>query len=103
MLIPRIATLGRRHGERTARDARGAGRGDDPACPQTVHCARQGDAETFRELLPQGLPPNLRNHKGDLAMVELLLEHGAEVNASAPDGKTALMFDRTAIPGIAAA
>ncbi|HIX62042.1 MAG TPA: ankyrin repeat domain-containing protein, partial [Candidatus Halomonas stercoripullorum] len=52
-------------------------------------CARQGDTETLRELLPQGLPPNLRNHKGDslvmlasyhghLETTRLLLEHGAD-------------------------
>ena len=39
--------------------------------------------------------------KGNLAMVRLLLEHGADVEGASPDGKTALMmaamFNRTEI------
>ncbi|HEX8638571.1 MAG TPA: ankyrin repeat domain-containing protein, partial [Pyrinomonadaceae bacterium] len=30
--------------------------------------------------------------KGDTYMARLLIEHGADVNARSPDGKTALMF-----------
>jgi hypothetical protein len=38
---------------------------------------------------------------GDVAIAELLLEHGAQVDGAGPDGKTALMFaamfDRVAV------
>ncbi|MFD2435426.1 ankyrin repeat domain-containing protein [Modicisalibacter luteus] len=39
------------------------------------NCARIGDTETFREWLPQGLPPNLCNQKGD-SLVMLASYHG---------------------------
>ena len=33
-----------------------------------------------------------RRGKGDVAMVELLVEAGADANATGPDGRTALMY-----------
>jgi uncharacterized protein len=75
---------------------------------------RAGHAQDLAELLDMGLPPNLRNEtgdsflmlaaaafKGNVAIVRLLLEYGADVNGRGHDGKTALMmaamFNRTEI------
>lgn len=82
--------------------------------------ARAGEAAKLAILLGQGLPPSLRNErgdtllmlacyhghqgaakvllehgaafKGDLQVAALLLDHGARVDAAGPNGKTALMF-----------
>ena len=56
---------------------------------QVFDRARQGDADMLRRLLENGLPANLRNHKGDtlvmlasyhghLEATRVLLEHGAD-------------------------
>jgi len=56
---------------------------------QVFNVARQGDAAMMAALLSKGLPPNLRNHKGDTLLmlaayhghvetVKVLLEHKAD-------------------------
>ncbi|WP_321798706.1 ankyrin repeat domain-containing protein [Caballeronia sp. J97] len=61
--------------------------------------ARRGDASMLDALLNKGLPPNLRNDKGDsLVMlasyhghadaVRVLLEHGADANLRNDNGQT---------------
>src|SRR6202049_1567784 len=84
--------------------------------------ARAGDAETLGALLAKGLPPNLRNHRGDsllmlaayhghLETVRVLLQHRSDPDLRNSNGQTPLagaafkgdllmiaaMFDRTRI------
>ncbi len=58
---------------------------------QVFNKAREGDAAMMAALLSKGLPPNLRNHKGDTLLmlaayhpamsipVKVLLEHKAQI------------------------
>ena len=72
--------------------------------------ARHGDAAELGALLDGGLPPNLRNDKGDslvmlaakgdLAIARLLLEHGAKADGTGGDRTplmVAAMFDKVEI------
>ena len=63
--------------------------------------ARGGDAEAMRDLIDHGLPPNLRNDKGDSLLmlsaynenepvVRLLLERGADPDLANDKGQTPL-------------
>lgn len=71
------------------------------ALRQVFHAARQGDAAHIAPLLAAGLPPNLRNDKGDsllqlaayhchLPVVQLLLQHGADVELRNDKGQSPL-------------
>jgi ankyrin repeat protein len=64
-------------------------------------CARGGDADGLRALLDLGLPPDVRNEKGDsllmlasyhghAAAVRLLLERGADPDLASDRGQTPL-------------
>ena len=68
---------------------------------QVFQLVRGGQAEEFREYLVRGLPPNLRNEKGDSLLmiaaynghpdvVKLLLEHGADAELANDRGQTPL-------------
>ena len=63
--------------------------------------ARAGDSETFGALLGKGLPPNLRNHRGDsllmlaayhghLETVRVLLQHRSDPDLRNSNGQTPL-------------
>jgi ankyrin repeat protein len=69
---------------------------------KVFHYARTGEAGELATLLGQGLPPNLRNERGDSLLMlacyhghadaaRVLLDHGAAVDHAGPNGKTALM------------
>lgn len=71
------------------------------ALREVIQAARQGDAEHIAPLLRAGLPPNLRNDKGDTVLmlaayhchepvVRLLLEHGANVELRNDKGQSPL-------------
>ena len=66
---------------------------------QVFDCARSGDATMLGRLIEKGLPPNLRNDKGDsLVMlasyhghadaVKTLLQHGSDPNLRNDNGQT---------------
>ncbi|MDJ0387047.1 ankyrin repeat domain-containing protein [Roseomonas sp. E05] len=68
---------------------------------RVFQCARGGDAAMLEDLLRQGLPPNLRNDKGDTLVmlaayhghgeaVRVLLEHGADPDSLNDRGQTPL-------------
>ena len=68
---------------------------------QVFQLVRAGQAEEFGEYLVRGLPPNLRNEKGDSLLmiaaynghpdvVKLLLEHGADAELANDRGQTPL-------------
>ncbi|ARS53597.1 ankyrin repeat domain-containing protein [Kushneria konosiri] len=77
---------------------------DDETIELATHVfntARTGDAGKFREWLGQGLPPNMRNHKGDSLLmlasyhghhdtVKVLLEHGADPEMRNDNGQNPL-------------
>ncbi|KAM4057917.1 ankyrin repeats (3 copies) domain-containing protein [Hirsutella rhossiliensis] len=63
--------------------------------------ARRGDLPVFQQALPAGLPPNMRNEKGDTLLmlaayhghadlVRLLMEHGADPNRLNDRGQSPL-------------
>jgi ankyrin repeat protein len=66
---------------------------------QVFNVARQGDAAMMAALLNKGLPPNLRNHKGDTLLmlaayhghvdtVKVLLEHKADPEIRNDNGQS---------------
>jgi uncharacterized protein len=68
---------------------------------EVFELARSGDTETLAPLLGKGLPPNLRNHKGDSLLmlasyhghrelVSVLLEHRADPELRNSSGQTPL-------------
>jgi ankyrin repeat protein len=68
---------------------------------QVFERARSGDADMLRRLVENGLPPNLRNHKGDTLLMlasyhghldasRALLELGADPNIVNDNGQTPL-------------
>lgn len=69
----------------------------------TFGLIRQNDTTTLRSRLEEGLQPDLRDengysllmqacHDGRYQVCQMLLTQGADINATAPDGKTPLMF-----------
>ncbi len=81
----------------------GAGLDDETLAfaARVFQLARDGDTETMRGLLDQGLPPNLRNDKGDSLLMlaaysenepvaRLLLERGADPDLANDKGQTPL-------------
>jgi len=66
-----------------------------------MYAALYADADALRRLLASGADPNIRNEAGatalmwavdDLEKTQLLVEHGADVNASSNDGRTPLLI-----------
>ena len=66
---------------------------------QVFNKAREGDAAMLAALLSKGLPPNLRNHKGDTLLmlasyhghveaVKVLLEHKADPEIRNDNGQS---------------
>ena len=69
-----------------------------------VQATKKGDIETVKRLLDSGASANTVDnkhhasllmwaaHEGHTDMIELLIESGADINANAPNGETALWF-----------
>ena len=68
---------------------------------QIFNAAREGETENFRHWLGQGLPPNMRNQKGDSLLMlasyhghvettRVLIEHGADPELRNDNGQNPL-------------